>query len=294
MVNFQFWIQGKPHRELQLREKACSAVVLSSSFYALQILSQRFFWAIKVHAGLPKFIANSMGLVATVSNLFLCQMIEIAVRQETKNYGFGFHTSKRNSRLPSTISRASSEFVKDQFTRLVLGMGIFILLEQSAFRTALPSSVIAPGVYSNSFNMLRRSVRATSEATTEAQRKLIQSIGKRYGCHQCGSRQLLSGKVFIGDHMPPTKMAKEMSAAFWRKFFRLTVEQRLWAQCDACFRMQGEAVKAGRHRLVFHKYFRRHHLAPALSFLLLDEEKIQQTVDDIVNPVFQYIGKNRM
>lgn len=209
--------------DIAIKEKACSAVVLSSSFYALQILSQRFFWTIKVHAGLPKVVGNSVGLIATVSNLCLCQLLELAIRQETKNYGLGFHSKQRMAKLPMFTNGFSSEVVKDQVIRLLLGVGIFAILEQSSFRTALPSSVIAPGVYSNSINMMRRSVRATSEATTEAQRRLIQVIGRRHGCHQCGSRQLFSRKRFIGDHMPPTKMAKEMSASFWRKFFKMPV-----------------------------------------------------------------------
>ena len=53
-------------------------------------------------------------------------------------------------------------------------------------------------------------------------RKLIQSLGKRFGCHQCGSRQLFrgadSGGIFIADHQPPTKMAKAMADAWWRKW----------------------------------------------------------------------------
>ena len=53
-------------------------------------------------------------------------------------------------------------------------------------------------------------------------RKLIQSLGKRYGCHQCGSRQVFrgadSGGIFIADHQPPTKMAKAMADAWWRKW----------------------------------------------------------------------------
>lgn len=213
--------------DVAIKEKACSAVVLSSSFYALQILSQRFFWAIKVHAGLPKVVGNSVGLIATVSNLCLCQLLELAIRQETRNYGLGFHSQQRMSKLPMFTKGLNSEVMKDQVVRLLLGVGIFALLEQSSFRTALPSSVIAPGVYSNSINMMRRSIRATSEATTEAQRRLIQVIGRRHGCHQCGSRQLFSRKRFIGDHMPPTKMAKEMSASFWRKLLKMPVSSTI-------------------------------------------------------------------
>jgi hypothetical protein len=56
--------------------------------------------------------------------------------------------------------------------------------------------------------------------------------------------------------------------------------------------MQGEAVRSGTHRLVFHKYFRIHHLAPALAFLLLGDADVQEKVMAVINPAIEFIDKN--
>lgn len=49
--------------------------------------------------------------------------------------------------------------------------------------------------------------------------------------------------------------------------------------------MQGSAVRAGVHKLVFHNYFRRHHLAPAIAFGLSLEETVQKTVNEAIDPL---------
>ncbi len=69
------------------------------------------------------------------------------------------------------------------------------------------------------------------------------------------------------------------------------VEQRLWAQCEACWKIQGDAVRTGTHKLVFHKFFRKHHLAPALSFLLLDDDDVQEKIAEVLEPVTRFVEK---
>jgi hypothetical protein len=91
------------------------------------------------------------------------------------------------------------------------------------FRTVFPSSSITLGAYANTRSMMRSSIISNSAIASEAQRKRIQAMGKRFGCHQCGSRQLLSKKVFIADHMPPTKRAEQLSSVWWRKLLRIKV-----------------------------------------------------------------------
>lgn len=209
-----------------LKSKTCSAVLLSSSFYALQLLSQRFFALCRIHAGMPKVLTSTVGLTSVAVNLALCQFVEYTVRDSTNNFGFGEQRKSAISWFPNA-RRVRKDVIKDQLSRLCLGFGVFFLLEQSTFRTALPSSVIMPGVYTNSLNRLRRSIPATSDIVTEVERRKIQLLGRRYGCHQCGNRQLFRREVFIGDHMPPTKFAKEMSDAMWRKFLKMPVTNSL-------------------------------------------------------------------
>lgn len=207
-----------------LRAKVCSAVVLSSSFYLSQLVAQRIFMTFKIHSGLPKLIISSIGLVTTVSSLCLSQVVEYGLRVETDNFGTGLPSHQRRLPWPFSNQRPSKAFIQDHLTRLALGLGMFVVLEQSLFRTVFPSSLIRTGVYANAFNYRRMSIPSLSEVVSEAQRKKIQALGRRFGCHHCGDRQWFKrGSVFIGDHMPPTKFAKEMSEKAWRRFLKMPV-----------------------------------------------------------------------
>jgi hypothetical protein len=103
---------------------------------------------------------------------------------------------------------------------------IYALVGLNLFQTTLPSSVITLGAYAKGRNLpypFSGSVQSTSPVATSLQRKKIQRLGLLYGCHHCGSRQLISRNRFIADHMPPTKQANEMNKAKWRKWFRMEV-----------------------------------------------------------------------
>eukprot|EP01032_Pedospumella_encystans_P024230 gene24230-27411_t len=76
--------------------------------------------------------------------------------------------------------------------------------------------------------MLRSSIVSNSPVASDSQRRRIQQMGKRFGCHQCGNRQLLNNKGFIADHMPPTKRAEELSAVWWRRMMNLKVHSALF------------------------------------------------------------------
>ncbi len=177
----------------------------------------------KLHAGHHGFITSTLGCVLTASSLLVAQEAEKYARK--KSYEMVFPPRRESIwglRSPSQFSTERYN-VKNSTRQLLVGLGVFALLERGFFRTALPSSVIAPGVFANALTMTRRSVIATSAIATDSQRQKIQILGKRFGCHQCGSRQFFSRRGFIADHMPPTKLALEMSQSWWRKLFKITV-----------------------------------------------------------------------
>lgn len=104
-----------------------------------------------------------------------------------------------------------------------MGLSAYTILEGGLFRTTFPSSSIALGAYANTRSTLRSSIISNSPVASDAQRRRIQQMGKRFGCHQCGNRQVFNSKGFIADHMPPTKRADEMSAVWWRRAIGLKV-----------------------------------------------------------------------
>lgn len=118
-------------------------------------------------------------------------------------------------------------FSEQQFVRCTyVSLFNFLALGLKPFEATLPSSVIQLG----SFNKIphfplpgKGSVPVASETANSSQRAQIQRIGKKYGCHQCGSKQLLGQGMFISDHMPPTAQVKAENQKWWRRWFKWEV-----------------------------------------------------------------------
>jgi len=207
-----------------IKIKAISATVLTSTFYVLQLASQALLKTLRFHGGLTPLITLPVGLAVTANSLLASQCIESEICRLSNNYGVSGGLPSRLPSPRSVLNNMKRNYSnKDHIRRLFIGLGIFAVLEQGLFRTAFPSSVIVPGVFSNAHNRFHRSVLSTSEVATESQRLKIQNLGRMFGCHHCGSRQLFSRKSFIADHMPPTKMAKALEKKWWRKLFKLKV-----------------------------------------------------------------------
>ena len=92
---------------------------------------------------------------------------------------------------------------------------------------------------------------------TASQRYRIEKLGRIFGCHTCGSRELLftkkSSPKFHGDHIPPISVAKQLNDRWYRKLIGASVSQRFYPQCITCSNKQGgllsRAVNAGHRNL---------------------------------------------
>ena len=110
--------------------------------------------------------------------------------------------------------------------RTYLSLFCFLALGLKSFDAVLPSSVITLGSFAKWPNLpssFRGAVDATSDVATVGQRMKIQQLGRLYGCHHCGGKQIFSSKNFIADHMPPTLQVKIANKAWWRRMFGLKV-----------------------------------------------------------------------
>ena len=118
---------------------------------------------------------------------------------------------------------------------------------------------ISPSSYTNIGSFARRSLPATENYATRLQRIQIEQMGRRWGCHTCGSKRgwsLLSSlrkagatsrsHSFVGDHMPPKSVAAQMNARWWRRrLLRRTVPYRFYPQCVTCSSQQGSLLSSG-------------------------------------------------
>lgn len=104
---------------------------------------------------------------------------------------------------------------------------------------------ISPSSYTNlgSFARVSHSLPAKMGYATPSQRRIIEAVGRRWGCHTCGSRMLLSrtkdGVKFHADHMPPRSVADRLNSKLWRRILRRKVKQRFYPQCVGCSNVQG-------------------------------------------------------
>ena len=114
---------------------------------------------------------------------------------------------------------------------------------------------IPPSSYTNlgSFARVTHSIPAKMDYATSAQRKVIESVGRKWGCHTCGSRMIFSRTrpsangaasmvKFHADHMPPKSVARALNARWWRKLLRIQVKQRFYPQCVSCSNVQGSIL----------------------------------------------------
>lgn len=189
---------------------------------------------------------------------------------------------------------------------------------------------VAPSSYTHLGSFARFSIPATERYATTAERAALERIGRRWGCHTCGSHMLFrKGILFHGDHMPPKSVAEQMNRRIWRRLAGIKVGFRFYPQCVDCSSMQGnllasatrtlkEARRWAQPNLAFagggvHSYFhglkfRLNHLAGAVvaatTVVAASEEDIQEgngrrfkqlqdQLEQYVQPYASYLGLQR-
>jgi hypothetical protein len=128
--------------------------------------------------------------------------------------------------LKNTVVRKPFSWQK-YITCTSLSLISFVALGLKPFSAVLPSSVIQLGSFKKIPHFpipgAKGSVPVAHETANSAQRTRIQRLGKLYGCHQCGSKQLLGFGNFISDHMPPTAHVKIANQIWWRRLTGIEV-----------------------------------------------------------------------
>lgn len=73
----------------------------------------------------------------------------------------------------------------------------------------------------------------TTSYATDAQRRAIEALGRRHGCHTCGVSRG-SSLLFHADHVPPNAVVRHENAKLWRRLLRRFVKQHFHPQCVDC------------------------------------------------------------
>ena len=107
---------------------------------------------------------------------------------------------------------------------------------------------VAPSSYTNVGSFARASLPASENYASTSQRAVLDRLGRTWGCHTCGSRRLLIERRaarFVGDHMPPKSVARQLDQRWYRRLLRRPPTQfRFYPQCVPCSNQQGSLLSA--------------------------------------------------
>jgi len=111
---------------------------------------------------------------------------------------------------------------------------------------------IAPSSYTHLGSFTRWSIPCSENYANASQRTMIEKMGRKWGCHTCGSRMFFKSSRspitnkkfrFVGDHMPPKSVAKHMNKTWLRRIGLLPkIKFRFYPQCVSCSNMQGSIL----------------------------------------------------
>eukprot|EP00539_Tryblionella_compressa_P001885 CAMPEP_0178741042 /NCGR_PEP_ID=MMETSP0744-20121128/4914_1 /TAXON_ID=913974 /ORGANISM="Nitzschia punctata, Strain CCMP561" /LENGTH=252 /DNA_ID=CAMNT_0020393859 /DNA_START=42 /DNA_END=800 /DNA_ORIENTATION=+ len=113
---------------------------------------------------------------------------------------------------------------------------------------------VSPSSYTHMGSFARWSIPCTEKYATANQRAMIEQMGRKWGCHTCGSRMLNAPADksfrFVGDHMPPKSVAEQMNASWLRRLGILPkVQFRFYPQCTSCSSTQGSILSKATKKL---------------------------------------------
>jgi hypothetical protein len=108
---------------------------------------------------------------------------------------------------------------------------------------------VSPSSFTNIGSFARGHIPATEQYAHASQRTTIERMGRVFGCHTCGSHQLLGPSLFqkvkfVGDHMPPKSVAEQINARWYNRLLGHQVEFRFYPQCTRCSSRQGSILSA--------------------------------------------------
>jgi hypothetical protein len=117
---------------------------------------------------------------------------------------------------------------------------------------------ISPSSYTHLGSFSRWSIPCGENYATAGQRSMIEQMGRKWGCHTCGSHMLFKSSSqqgsqsfrFVGDHMPPKSVAQEMNRSWLRRVGLLPkVQFRFYPQCVSCSNIQGSILSKASNEL---------------------------------------------
>ena len=212
------------------------------------------FKPLRLSTGLPLLIAATVGgvSVTTASLAASCAVV--------KTY------SLSRAWIPESETHSGSHTISYTLTDLLVSSTASIVLYRALggrFVSALPSHLLKPGAYAVQWIPAH-----STNYANGIQRKFIQNLGARNGCHSCGTRFKVS--QFVADHQPPNKLVRVANENTIVK--ENSVLQKFYPQCQKCSSQQAASLRGNdKHlSLVAHPFsLRLYHLFLPLPLALV-------------------------
>lgn len=201
----------------QLRKQIPSMIVGSAAYGSTIFIST---WAQKrlhISTGTGKFIPSTAGFLTVCAASLLshraCNEVTTSHydRKQQRGLRFPWLANPMKEQNPTfSISHKKKTYeVTIPFTTQQIAVCIAGVLAFKAMGGTFRS--IAPSSYTTRGSFARQCIPAKSTAyATSNERDVIQKIGKKYGCHTCGTRRPFYGAAdgFVADHIPPNAVVE--------------------------------------------------------------------------------------
>jgi hypothetical protein len=227
------------HVSSTLQTSIIAAAVGTATFATTLSLSTFLQLKLRMSTGTLAPIPSLIG-IATVGTASLMSHIASmkSYQMSTHNWKKSFDTEKILSFPPLHFNLSNRRDMEHVFRVCLVGIIVYKGLG-GRFWSISPSSLTTLGSFARTFHSLP----ATVKYASPSERIKIEQIGRKVGCHTCGSRKIFSrgknGIKFIADHMPPQAVVKQMNAAWHRRLLGFNVKQRFYPQCIDCSGKQG-------------------------------------------------------
>lgn len=207
---------------------ATLAVAQAAIFKPLRLTCSQRSWLVSVYGGLSVCAAGFLASLATAKTFSLMQT--------------ALPSQKNDSKQTAPTIRASDIIISSLSSVVVFrALG-------GRFSSVLPSHLLRPGAFAREWVPALRG----SQYAGNREKDIIQRLGKRYGCHSCGTKRVLN---YICDHQPPTKfvMQNETNGTSFL--------QQFYPQCNKCSLLQGGLLNGQGTNLSNSKFVRIHPLS---------------------------------
>ena len=156
--------------------------------------------------------------------------------------------SNDSSQSNSSSDYNSVDFGAQELLASTVASAILFRALGGRFSSVLPSHLLKPGAFAREWIPVR------STQASERQRHIIRELGKRHGCHSCGTRSV---RQFHADHQPPNKVQNAHNSSDSAN----GITQRLYPQCNKCSNSQGALLSQSNGSRITWRAIRTHPLS---------------------------------